>query len=45
MENLAALGVRTHECDIWYTLVRQVATMLKEDLIGGNCPSYLLFSH
>lgn len=30
---------------IWYTLVKEVATMLKEDLISGNCPSYLLFSH
>ena len=22
---------------IWYTLVKEVATMLKEDLMGGNC--------
>lgn len=29
----------------WYTLVKEVATMLKEDLAGGNCPSYPFFSH
>ena len=28
---------------VWHTLVKEVATMLKEDLMGGNCPSYLFF--
>ena len=30
---------------IWYTLVKEVATALKADLMSGNCPSYLFFSH
>lgn len=29
----------------WYTLVKEVATMLKADLMSGYCPSYLFFSH
>ena len=29
----------------WCTLVKEVATMLKRDLMGNNCPSNLFFFH
>ena len=31
--------------EFWCTIVKEVATMLKEDLMGENYPSYLYFFH
>ena len=31
--------------EFWCAIVKEVATMLKEDLMSENCPSYLYFFH